>query len=202
MNINEITFREGTREDSDQIAELDNIASEGALDFLFHDLVPGMTPVQLVAHGLRNDSYPHTYKNAIIAEHDKSVIGFSLSYPSKYHAITDELRNFLPADRLQHFKDFFSSRIEDSYFLDALCVGKKFRNIGIGTELTIRTKQKAQKAGFRTLSLIVFADNERARRLYGKAGFATVKHIDLKPHTLIPHKGGCLLMKCDFTAGL
>lgn len=197
MDKNKIVFREGTKEDCDRIAELNNIASGGVLDFLFRGLVFGMTPVQVAASNLKNDNYPHTYKNTVVAEHDSTIVGFSLSYPSKYHAITEDMRNFLPPDRLEHFKHFFSSRVEDSYFLDALSVDEKCRNRGIGTELISRTKQKAQKAGFKTLSLIVFADNEKARLLYEKTGFVTVKHIEVKPHTMIPHKGGCLLMRHD-----
>jgi hypothetical protein len=46
MNLSEIIFGEGRKDDSMRIAELDNIASGGAIDFLFHDLVPGMTPVR------------------------------------------------------------------------------------------------------------------------------------------------------------
>ncbi len=194
MSLDEIIFREGRKEDSNRIAELDDIASEGALDFLFHGLIPGMTPVQVVANGLENDHYPHSYRSTIVAEKNGTIIGMSLSFPSEYHTITDELRNFLPADRLEHFRDFFSSRVEDSYFLDALCVEKKYRNRGIGRELIQRTINKAGKDGFKSISLIVFADNETALRLYKRIGFETVKHIDLKPHPLIPHEGGCLLM--------
>lgn len=202
MNISEVVFREARKEDSNKIAELDNIASEGALEFLFHDLIPGMTPVQLVANGLASDHYPHSYRSVTVAEHKGSIIGMSLSFPSRYHAITDELRSFLPAERLEHFKDFFSSRVEDSYYLDALAVDEKFKNRGIGTELIRRTMARAGKEGFRTLSLISFADNDKALCVYRKIGFETVKHIELKPHLLIPHRGGCFLMKYDLKAAL
>lgn len=195
--MNQIIFRDARKEDSRRIAELDNIASEGALDFLFHGLVPGMTPVQMVANGLENDHYPHSYRSVIVAEHNSDVVGMSLSFPSRYHAITDELRSFLPPDRLEHFRDFFSSRVEDSYFLDALAVDERYRNRGIGTELVNVTAKRARKEGFKTLSLISFADNARALGLYRKIGFTMVKHIDLKPHEFIRHEGGCLLMKYD-----
>ena len=46
-----VQYREGRKEDSFRLAELDNIASDGAIDFLFHDLVPDMTPVQAVVIG-------------------------------------------------------------------------------------------------------------------------------------------------------
>ncbi len=195
--MDDIIFRDARKEDGKRIAELDNIASEGALDFLFHDLLPGMTPVQMVANGLENDQYPHSYRSVIVAEHNNDVIGMSLSFPSRYHAITDELRGFLPADRLEHFRDFFSSRVEDSYFLDALAVDERYRNRGIGRELVNLTVKRAGKEGFKILSLISFADNARALHLYRKIGFTVVKHIDLKPHKYIQHEGGCLLMKYD-----
>lgn len=110
------------------------------------------------------------------------------------------MRSFFPADRLEHFKDFFSSRVEGAYFLDAVSVEKKYRNLGIGGELIKRTVAKAGKEGFKTLSLIVFTDNEGALRLYTRTGFIVVNHIEVKPHRLIPHEGGCLLMKYDFAS--
>lgn len=188
VNRNEIIFREGRKEDSKRIAELDNMAADGALDFLFQGLIPGMTPVQIVAQGLENDHYPHSFRSTIVAEHNHQIVGMSLSFPSKYHAITEELRNFFPADRLEHFKDFSSSRVEGSYFLDALCVQQNYRKMGIGRELINRTVEKAKKEKFTALSLIVFADNEKAVRLYKKYGFEIAKHIDLKPMR-------CCLMK-------
>ncbi len=66
----EVSYRQGKKEDSTRIAELDNIASAGAIDFLFHDLIPNVSPEQIVASNLENERYPHSYRNVIIAEHD------------------------------------------------------------------------------------------------------------------------------------
>lgn len=194
-----IRYRQGKKEDSYRIAELDNCASDGAIDYLFHGLVPGMTPIEIVASGLENDTDPHTFRNAIVAESVGKIIGMSLSFPAYYHAITDELRAFLPADRLEHFREFFSTRVEGSYFLDALCVDEQYRGRGIGSRLIELMREKAQQEGYAVLSLIVFADNISAQRLYRRSGFEIVKNIELKPHTLLPHEGGCLLMKADIT---
>jgi len=70
MNINKVIFRAARKEDSYRLAELDNIAAQGTLDFLFHDLIPGMTPVQIVANGLENDQFPHSYRSVTVAEHE------------------------------------------------------------------------------------------------------------------------------------
>ena len=191
-----VSYRSGRTEDCPLIATLVNIASEGVIEFLFHGLIPEMTPVQMVAHNLRSDSSHYSYKNAIVAEYNNNPVGVSLSYPSHFHKITEEMRQFLPEDRLEHFKLFYTSRVEDSLFLNALCVEGEFRKKGIGAELISLTKKKAKKSGFTALSLMVFADNKDAQRLYRRCGFEVEKNVDLKTHELIPHEGGCLLMKC------
>lgn len=114
-----VVYREGKKEDSLRIAELDNIASDGAIEFLFHDLIPNMSPAQIVASNLENDSYPHSYRSVIVAEYGETIIGMSLSFPGKYHKITEEMKSFFPHDRINHFKYFFSAPVQDSYFLVA-----------------------------------------------------------------------------------
>ena len=56
-----IKYRLGKKEDSQKIAEMIETASDGVMEYLFHDLVPGMSPVQVVAYNLGNDNYPHKF---------------------------------------------------------------------------------------------------------------------------------------------
>ena len=79
--------------------------------------------------------------------------------------------------------------------IDAICVDKEYRNKGIGEKLVEKTIEKARNEGFSLLSLMVFADNHKAIKFYKAHGFTTVREVELKEHELIPHKGGCLLMK-------
>ena len=197
-----ITYRSGRKADCRRLADLDNIASGGAIEFLFHDLIPGKTPVDIVASQFERDRYPYTFRSVIVAECGSRIVGMALSFPAQYHTITNQMRNFFPADRLEHFKHFFTTRVEGSYYLDALCVDSKFRKQGIGGKLIDLTAARARQEGFSSLSLITFLDNTSARRLYQKMGFSVVKPIELKPHRLIPHQGGCLLMNCDIPPDL
>ncbi len=192
-----VIYRKGRKEDSPHIARLDNIASDGAIEFLFHDLIPGMSPVQIVASNLENDRYPHSYRSAIIAEYQETIIGMSLSFPGKYHEITKEMKRFFPRDRINHFKDFFSAPVKDSYFLDAICVKEDSRSKGIGSTLIEQTKIKAVKEGYDSLCLLVFKDNAKAQRVYKRNGFEVIDRINLAAHELMPHDGGCLLMKAN-----
>lgn len=182
-----------------KLAELINIASDGVVEYLFHYLVHGMTPVQVVAHNLENDNYPHSYRSAVVAAEETDVIGMALSYPSSYHKITDEMRSFFPVDRLERLSHFYSSRIENSWFLDALCVIESHRKGGIGKKLISLTKEKAVENGYNALRLIVFADNALAIPVYERTGFEVVHKVELKGNEFIKHNDGCLLMKCEIT---
>ena len=125
----EISYRNGRKEDCAILAEFINIVSGGVIEYLLHDLVPDMKPVQMVAHNLSVDDSYYSYKNAIVAEYKQNLIGESLSYPSSFHRTTEEMKNFLPQDRLEHFKSFNSARVEDSLLLYAksnICFQKFF----------------------------------------------------------------------------
>ena len=183
----EIKYRPGEKKDCAKLAELINIASDGIVECLFHDLVPGMTSVQILAHSLESDNYPHSYKNAIVAATKNDIVGIALSYPSFHHKITDEMKSFFPADRLEHLGHFYSSRIENSWYLDALCVIESHRKKGIGEKLILLTKEKAIENGYIALSLIVFADNTLAIPVYERTGFEIAQPIELRGNEFIKH---------------
>lgn len=193
-------YRAGEKSDCAKLAELISIASDGVVEYLFRDLLPGMTPVQVVAHSLENDDYPHSFRSAVVATDKNDIVGVALSYPSSYHRITDEMRSFFPPERLEHLRDFYSSRVEKSWYLDTLGVDEGFRRRGIGTKLVELTKEKAKENGFGILSLIVFAENAPALSLYKRLGFAAVEQVNLEANEFIRHENGCVLLQCDIAS--
>ena len=192
-------YRPAEKEDCAKLAELINIASGGIMEYLFHDLVPGTTPVQVVAQNLENENSPYSYRSTVVAEEEKKIIGMALSFPSSYHKITNTMRNYFPSDRMEHLKHFYASRVEDSWLLDALCVIESHRRRGIGENLISLTKEMAVKNGCRALSLIAFADNALAIPFYKRTGFEIVERVELRGNDFIKHEGGCLLMNCEIT---
>lgn len=191
-----IEYRIGKPKDCLQIAELINIASGGVIEYLFHNLVPAQTPVEIIAHNLSKVDDPYSYENVIVAEHDQRVVGMAMSFPSQYHQITKEMEQFFPPDRLIRMEPFYAANLEYSLYLDALCVDDAYQKKGVGSRLLEQTKQRGRERGYQFVSLIVFTDNVTAQRLYQKFGFQVVEEISLDSHDLIPHEGGCLLMKC------
>ena len=191
-----IQYRTGRKADCARIAQLINIASGGVIEYMFNGLVPNQTSTEIIAHNIKSDHEPYSYKNVIVAEDNGKIVGLALSFPAEYHQITDEMRQFFPKERLAHLQYFYAARVESSSFLDALCVDEAYQRKGIGSQLIALTKQKARQNGYDWLSLIVFADNQTAQGVYQKNGFEVVEKVTLQRHEHIPHEGGCMLMKC------
>jgi ribosomal protein S18 acetylase RimI-like enzyme len=193
----EISYRMGKEDDCSKIAEGIELASGGIVGFLFHDLLGQYTPSQVMANLLRKKTDNDSYENAIVAEFEGKVIGIVYSYPAKFHGISEETRSYFPSNRLTFLADFFNSRVEGSWFLDSIYVDEEFRGEGIGSKLIELTKKRAKENGYSQLSLMVMADNEAARRTYERNHFGLVKHVDIKEHKFIPHKGGTYLLVSD-----
>ena len=124
-------------------------------------------------------------RGEIDAELDNKIVGMSLSFPAEFHCINDEMRKFFPSERLEHFKVFFSARVDNSYMIDAICVDKEYRNKGTGEKLLQKTIEKAHNEGFSLLSLLVFADNHKAINYHPLKGW--LENMCLEGTLLLVH---------------
>lgn len=197
--VGEATLRPAKKKDCHKLAELESIASGGVIDYLFHELMPGYSPIEIVEHGLKDKRSPHSYVNAIVAEIDGSVAGMVLAFPSSFHGITDEMRAFFPAERLDHLADFYSARVEESWYVNSIGVFEEHRGSGVGTKLMQAAEETARENGFHTMSLVAFADNTPALALYKSLGYEVVRRVSLEGNEFIPHNDGCLLLQCTLT---
>jgi hypothetical protein len=53
----DIQYRPGRIDDCKILADLTEMASDGVVQYLFRDLVPGLSPVEIVAHNFEQDHY-------------------------------------------------------------------------------------------------------------------------------------------------
>lgn len=192
-----VLYRTARREECLKLAEGINQTAGGILDFLYHDLIPGQSTIELVAGFLAEGGRYDSYSSITVAEHKNQIVGLVSSYPAKFHGIDHDMEAFFPKERLDILRDFFCSRIDDSYYLSAVYVDEHFRGYGIGSELIALTKKRAKELGYDKLTLLVMADNETALKVYAKNGFAKVKHVELQPNEFIPHVGGVYLLACE-----
>ena len=189
-----IKYREAQKEDCLLLAEYIYYASDGVLEYLFKDIIPDMTVTQLLTHGLQDEKRYNSYKNVIVAEYNQKIVGMMQSYSSIYHKIDDEMKSFLPSERLEQFKDFYNTKVDNSLLINTIFIDVKFRRKGIGTAFISLAREKARSLDFDTLSLYVLSDNATALKVYHYNGFEVIKEIDLKDAAIINHKGGIYLM--------
>ena len=191
--MEEIKYRNGKIEDCAKIASGICLASGGIMDFLAQAL-PNEAIEGWLAKGLAEDEPGNSFRHAVIAEVNGETAGVVYCYPSELFGLSEDFKKSLGAENAAHVESFFSSRVEESMFLDSIFVWPKWRRRGIAEQLIAQVMQRARAAGLKQVSLMVFADNTKARSVYERGGFSEVKEIDLKRHPLIAHDGGALLL--------
>ena len=195
--MSKITYRPGEKRDAPEISSYIELAAGGIIEFLYHDLVPDVTPVQMLAKQVEDEKICFSYSNTHVAVRDRKIIGIANSYPAANNPTTKELEPYFPKERLDLLQETFNSPVEGSFFLNSLAVAAEYRRQGIGTKLMEITKQKAKERGFSSLSLTVWADNSDAISLYQGQGFGSVKSIHVGLHPMLPHNDGIILMNCQ-----
>ncbi len=190
-----ITYQFSQPDQSEAIAEYILMAGGDFFDFLLANLVPGVSPKQILAKEVAAETGEFSYRHIVVALDNKRVVGMVNSYPAQQLKISPEMESSLPRDRLDIFREFMTACVKDSWYLSILAVDSSYRQRGIGSQLISLVKQKAKTEGFSSLSLTTWADNQQAIRLYQRQGFEIIQHREIAPHPLLRDRGGFLLLE-------
>ena len=194
-NINHIIYRKSNKNEAYQLAVQKKIANGGIIEFLLHDLIPGMTVTQILSEIVANEAFNYSYKNCIVAERNGQVVGHANFYPSDTSHSQSE-PEIIPQNRLDYLAEMFSAEVPGSLYLNSIAVFPEARRNKIGSELLSIVKVQAKKQNLNQVSLLVWADNFIARKFYENHGFKIIRRIQIKPHEFLPHQDGMLLMNC------
>jgi ribosomal protein S18 acetylase RimI-like enzyme len=187
-------FREATKEDCYELARLFRSASGGIADYVWSTLAPkypGLTPLEIGARRFTSEEGNFSYKNCVVAEQDRTVIGMLFAFPIEEGQQADDE----PADPI--LKPYEELEIPGSFYICAMALLPGFRGRGAGKEMLSIARKQARERGFGTLSLLVFERNEGALRLYERNGFEVVDRAQVVPHELIGYTGDVLLMASE-----
>lgn len=187
-------FRAATKEDRYELARLFRIASSGVADYIWSRLAPkypGLTPLEIGARRYAREEGNFSYKNCVVAEQDRAVIGMLFTFPLE----EGQEAEGEPADPI--LKPYEELEIPGSFYICALSLLPGFRGRGVGTKLLSIARKQAYQRGFGTLSLLVFEQNEGAVKLYERNGFKVAGRAPIVPHELIDHTGDVLLMASE-----
>jgi ribosomal protein S18 acetylase RimI-like enzyme len=181
------SLRPARKSDCRRIAELYRISSDGVADYIWTKLaLPGEDILDVGRRRYEREGTLFSYENCKVVEHDGVVVGMLVAFP-------------MVVDREYKEKDPvlvpYSVLEEDrSYYICGMAIEAAHRGKGIGTGLLAEAEQTCRRLGYRSLSLIVFEQNEGARKLYERSGYAEVMRHPVVPHPLIHYTGDALLM--------
>lgn len=189
--MDRIRYRPAGKEDCRITARLFSIATDGVADYIWTKLAaPGEDIFDAAVMRYSSDDSQFGYKNTTVAEINDNIAGMLVAYPIEQppdpHTDSDPV--LLPYTKLE---------VEGSYYISAMAVFDEYRGKGIGTEFLEIAKRQSIDKGFPQLSLIVFEQNEGAKRLYERNGFYEVKREPVVPHELIRYTGDAILMVKD-----
>lgn len=181
-----LEFRAAKKEDCRIIAELYSISSDGVADYIWTQLAKdGENIYNIGQRRYENEDSVFSYKNCIVVEKDKKIIGMLVAFPMISDGTVSDDPVLAPYSHLE---------FDNSFYICGVALFSEYRGLGIGTELMQLAEQQAKIRKFNTLSLVVFEENADAVRLYEKLGYKEVQREKIVPHPLIHYTGDAILM--------
>lgn len=181
-------FRAALKLDCSAIAALFSIASDGVADYVWSQMAtPGEDLLEVGRKRYEREGVAFSYQNCTMADVGKETAGFLVAFPMHVEPDVEPEADpvLVPYSRLEE---------DNSYYVCGVALFPEYRGRGIGTRLMAKAEQDARHAGFDKLSLIVFEQNQAAKRLYDRLGYMETARCEVVPHPLIRHRGDALLM--------
>ncbi len=190
----QITYRMARPDDSRDLARYMCIAGGGVYEFLFDDLIPFVTAVDLLSAGIGGECYPVSYRNCCVAALglDGEVVAAANVFAADM--LKEDNYVLLGSERHDHIRPLLELQDWGSMFLNSLAVSDAHRGSGIGAKLLDWAEDRTAEAGYDRLSLHVWADNIPAVNFYKARRFVAVGVAEIPAHPRLPHHGGSILM--------
>jgi ribosomal protein S18 acetylase RimI-like enzyme len=186
--ISKIQFRPAQKSDCRAIASLYSISSDGVADYIWTKLAqPGEDLLDVGQRRYERENSLFSYQNCTLAILNEIIAGMLVAFPMFVDETTapEEDPVLAPYSKLEE---------DNSYYVCGVAVFPEYRNRGIGTQLMALAETHAIAKGFSKLSLIVFEQNQGAKRLYDRLGYREIHREAIVPHPLIHCSGDAILM--------
>jgi ribosomal protein S18 acetylase RimI-like enzyme len=191
MELN-VTFRPAVKADASALAVLIDIAGEGLPAYLWSTLkAPGQSILEVGRERAAREEGGFSYRNTIVAEVEGEIaaclVGYRLDDPYDPGNLEEVPPLVRPLVLLE-------AKAPGSWYVNVLATLPEFRRRGLGMALLGIAEQKALEHGAPALSVIVADGNERAARLYHRAGFTARARQPLVTYPGCPHSGDWVLL--------
>jgi ribosomal protein S18 acetylase RimI-like enzyme len=166
-------------------------ASDGVADYIWTQLAePGEDILDVGARRCARKDSQFSYTNCTMAESNGEVAGMMVAYRME--------DNPQPAPDMDPvLRPYAILEQPGSYYICGIAIYPHYRNHGMGSRFIDIAQRDALARNLAQLSLIVFAQNTGAKRLYDRNGFYELARQPVVPHPLIHRTGDALLMVKD-----
>lgn len=181
--------------DIPDLAKLQVIASDGVVDAIYHDLIPGKPVHEILEPRYHRVGTTVSYENCWVATLDGKVVGALHAYP--LDAMADDPPDPLVPEERYAVADAFDHldpAAAGTFHINVVALYPEFRGRGIGSALIAQARTLARLAGFDRLSLAVFEENTGALRLYHRLGFEEAARHRAPEHPLVQLSGDLLML--------
>ncbi|MEZ0280339.1 GNAT family N-acetyltransferase [Methyloceanibacter sp.] len=190
--VGHTTFRPAVKADASALAVLVDIAGEGLPAHLWSTLrAPGQSILEVGRERAARETGGFSYRNALVAEVEGEIaaclVGYRLDDPYDLAGLEEIPPLVRPLVLLE-------AKAPGSWYVNVLATFPEFRQRGLGTALLGIAEEKARAGSAPALSVIVAAENVRARRLYATAGYEAHATEPIFAFPGCPHGGDWLLM--------
>jgi ribosomal protein S18 acetylase RimI-like enzyme len=192
--VSALIVRPARKDESGSIAELFEISSDGVASYVWSLLqadYPGLPLLEIGRRRYEREGTAFSYQNCLMAEAEGQVRGMMHAYAVEPPG--DPAPAPKPVDPV--LQPYSELEAPGTLYIAGIAVWPSCRGQGVGTRLLEAARERAQGLGLRELSLLCFAGNTSARRLYERAGFVVVDWRPVVPHAMIRHTGDVLLMQ-------
>lgn len=189
-------YRPATAGDSRFIAEMIDLSSDGIALIEWETAAReagDRTALDVGAEHYAAGAGEYSYRNCILAEIAGRQAGLLLSFPMPPRDPTTAAAP-PPYDGSDVFAPYRYLEAPGTWYICGVALRPEFRGRGIGTQLLQIAREQAREHGHERLSLVVFAENTGAVRLYRRLGYEIIKRAPIVPHPLIRCRGEALLM--------
>jgi ribosomal protein S18 acetylase RimI-like enzyme len=165
----------------------------GYAEVMYENVIPGRTVQQIMEHRFSRSGTTSSITNSRIAEDSGTVLGGLHAFPADL-AANDPVDLLISKDRDLVFAPFEHLHSDGSYYINAVAVYPGYRGQGVARRLMEEAEAEARDQDYTDASLITFAENVAAVRLYRNLGYREFARQPVVYHPSLDYSGDLLLM--------
>ena len=180
-----VALRPARPDDAALLGEMLVAAGGGMFEVLLEDVMPGVTPAQIMAEAARQPEGGFSYRHATVIEADGAAAGALAAFPAEQFG--SEASELIPAERLVYLAPMQQLLDRGSWYIAALAMRPDYRGRHLAGRLLRASFAQAREQGFPRVSLHVWAKNLTALGLYLRLGFVETGSAQVPEHPLLRH---------------